>query len=113
MGACIERRSVTSHGVKSSSDIKMLHRNREFLKEAEKPAEQLKPVKNESQPLKHNFKLSSPEPKLISTPKSVPVKKTRTRVVKLTTMFLQWRRSKSNFCKVCSPFGISKCGWLR
>ena len=35
-----------SHGVKSSSDIKMLHRNREFLKQAEKPAEQLKPVED-------------------------------------------------------------------
>ena len=30
--------------VKSSSDNKMLHRNREFLKQVEQPAEQPKPV---------------------------------------------------------------------
>ena len=30
--------------VKTSSDIIMLHRNREFLKQAQQPAEQPKPV---------------------------------------------------------------------
>ena len=39
-------------------------------------------IKNESQPSKWYFKLSNPEPKQTSTPKSVPIKKTRTRVVK-------------------------------
>ena len=69
----------------------MPHRNREFQKQAEQP----KPVegsdgqslKNESQGSKQDFKSANPEPKQISIPQSVPVKKTRTRVVKQPSRF--------------------------
>ena len=45
MGACIEGQSDMSHVVKSSSDSEMLHRNQEFLKQAELPAEQRSQLK--------------------------------------------------------------------
>ena len=44
MGACIEKQFDMSHVVKSGLNNKMLHRNREFLKQAERSAEQPKPV---------------------------------------------------------------------
>lgn len=53
MGACIEKQFDMSHVVKSGLDNKMLHKNREFLKQAERPAEQPKPVEgSDSQSLK-------------------------------------------------------------
>ena len=56
MGACIEGQSDMSHVVKSSSDSEMLHRNQEFLKQAELPAEQRSQLKTVTASLNKEWK---------------------------------------------------------
>lgn len=94
-GTCIEKLSDRSYVVKTSSDNQVFHRNREFLKPATRPAEQPKPVescespitKSVNQPSKQDVKSANLDPKPTMTSQSVPLKKTRTRVVKPPSRF--------------------------
>ena len=89
-GTCIKKLSDRSYIVKTSSDNQVFRRNREFLKPAAQPTEQAKPIessyselsKSVNQPSKQDANSANHEPKPILTPQTVPVKKTRTRVVK-------------------------------
>ena len=94
-GTCIKKLSDRSYVVKTSSDNQVFRRNREFLKPAAQPTQQPKPVessdsqlsKSVNQPSKPDVNSANHEPKPILTPQTVPVKKTRTRVVKPPSRF--------------------------
>lgn len=94
-GTCIKKLSDRSYIVKTSSDNQVFRRNQEFLKPAAQPTEQAKPIessyselsKSVNQPSKQDANSANHKPKPILTPQTVPVKKTRTRVVKPPSRF--------------------------
>ena len=94
-GTCIKKLPDRSYVVKAGSDNQVFRQNREFLKPAAQPTEQPKPVessdsqlsKSVNQPSKQDVNSANHEPKPTLMPQTVPVKKTRTRVVKPPSRF--------------------------